>query len=460
MHILIIGAGDIGFQLAKRLSQQNHDITMIEANAEKMTRASEQLDALVIYGNGASYRVLEQTALEKMGIVAAMTDRDEVNLMACRLAKKLGVPTTIARVRNPQFTQPDFLLTSEEMGTDMILHPEKAVADAAVHLIRNANTAYAVEFESGRIELLGLRLTQGSPLLNIPLRYLSGEMDDLHFRVVAINRNYKTLIPNGNDILVPGDQIFVVGDHKYRELFLKKAGIEDKRMHNVMVLGGGLIGRFIGLELQNEVNLKIIEKDINRARELSEILPNALIIHGNGTDFDLLTQEGLSEMDAFVAVSGTDETNIITTLLAQHSNVRRAIAMINKAEYVNISPRLGLDAVVSKQSMTVSAVQRFIQQQEVASIAGLPGVEAQVIEYVVGDACRIIRQPLKDSHFPRHAIVGAVLRGDDLLVPHGDTHLQPGDKAVVFTLPDAYTSLEQLFCAESKRSRLSRWLGV
>lgn len=458
MRMLIVGAGDIGFQLAKRLSGDRHDITMIEADPEKVARASEQLDAFVVEGNGASYRLLKQLDIEKVGIVAAMTDRDEVNLMACRLAKKSGVPTTIARVRHPQFTTPDFILSSEDLGTDLILHPEKETADAVVRLIRRANTNYAVDFEGGRIELLGLRMTHESPLLHVPLRYLSEETDNLHLRIVAINRNYKTIIPSGRDTLVPGDQVFVVCDHEYSDKFVPLTGQKDRPIKNVMIVGGGLIGRFIAMNLEGEANVKIIEKNLNRASHLADILPHTLIIHGDGTDFDLLEQEGLDEMDAFVAVTGDDESNIITTLVAQHSTVSRSIALVNKAAYVSVSPKLGLDAIVSKQSLTVNAVQRYIQQQEVASIAGLPGVDAITIEYIVSDNCRIIRRPLRDIKFPKNALVGAVMHGDEVIVPHGDTQIQPGDKVVVFALPEALGALNQLFKKEHARRRLASFL--
>jgi trk system potassium uptake protein TrkA len=255
MHILIIGAGDIGLQLAKRLSREKHDIVVIEKDPQKVMRASEQLDVIVFEGNGASYRVLQQANLDKTEILAAMTDSDEANLMACKLAKKSGVRTTIARVRHPQFTQPDFILSSEELGTDLILHPEKATADAVLRLVRKSSATYAVEFEGGRIELIGLRLTQDSSLLHTPLKYLVHETDNLRLRIVAINRDHQTLIPKGDDSLAAGDQVFVVCDHDYSSKFIELAGKKNTHINNVMILGGGLIGQFIADRLQKEANI-------------------------------------------------------------------------------------------------------------------------------------------------------------------------------------------------------------
>jgi trk system potassium uptake protein TrkA len=225
-----------------------------------------------------------------------------------------------------------------------------------------------------------------------------------------------------------------------------------------MILGGGLIAQFIAKALGKEVNIKIIEKNLNKARKLADIVPQALIIHGDGTDFDLLNHEDISEMDAFIAVTGNDETNIITTLLAQHSEVPRSVALINKSEYLAVASKIGMDAVVSKQSLTVNAVQRFIHSQQVASIAGLPGIEAQMIEYIAGEGCKITSGELHSVNFPKKAIVGLVIRNDDLIIPHGDTQIQPEDKVLVFAMPESLPELAKLFDQERSRSRLGQLL--
>ena len=445
MRILIIGAGDVGFQLARRLSRDRHDITMIEMNPQKVKRASEQLDAFVIEGNAASYRTLQTANLERIDTVAAMTDNDDANLMACRLAKKAGVRTTIARVRNPELTNPDFILTPEELGVDHIIHPEKEAADAVVRLLHQSSATYVVEFESGRIQLLGLRVERDSALLHTPLAELSRRQGNPPLRIVAINRNHRTVIPRGDDVLAPGDQVFVVCDPGYAATFLALAGKSDLHIGHIMVLGGGLIGQFVAAAMARDAKVKIIEGREDRAEKVAELLPHALVIHGDGTDFDLLSSEGLAEMDAFVAVTGDDEKNIITTLLARHSNVPRAIALVNKVEYLPITPRIGMDAVVSKQLLTVNAVQHFIQHQQVASIASLPGINAQLIEYIAKDGCRITQRPLRDVRFPPNAIVGAILHENHVVIPTGDTRIQPGDKTVIFSLPEAVAELDKLF---------------
>lgn len=444
MRILIVGAGDIGLQLARRLSNvQHHDLTVIEADFNKVERLKEQVDAFVIQGSGTSFGVLQQARVDEMELVAAVTDNDEVNLIACKLAKKVGVPITIARVRNIEFTHPDFVLSPHELGTDHIIHPEIETANAVVHHIRQSSATYAFEFESGKIQVLGARLDRNSPILNTPLSQLTSYKDE-YLRIVAIERNHQTLIPDGNSSLYAGDQVFAVCAQEYVGDFLAMVGKQETCANSVMIMGGGIVGQSIAEQLQQDTNVKIIEKDRAKAERLADTLLNTLIIHGDGTDFELLKQEGLGDMDSFVAVTGDDENNIISSLLARHSNVDQSIALVNKLDYLSVIPELGIDSVVSKQLLTVNAVEHLIQK-EIANIATPPGMDAQLIEFIAGKRSKIVRRPLRKIRFPKHAIVGAVMRGDQVIIPHGDTQLEVGDRAVVFTLPEAVHRVDQLF---------------
>ncbi|MFQ5510871.1 MAG: Trk system potassium transporter TrkA [Candidatus Krumholzibacteriia bacterium] len=445
MKILIIGAGDIGFQLSRRLSQEKHDIVVVESDPQKVRRASHQLDAMVIEGHGTSYQTLEKAGLSDTEIVAAMTNSEEVNLISCQLAKKAGVATTIARVRNPEFTRPDFPLTPQELGVDVMIHPERETADAIVRLIRRSGATDIIEFEEGRVQLMGVRLEKDSALLGTPLVKLGKQFGNPPMRIVAIVRQQDTLIPGGRDELEPGDQIFVISDPGYVTEFVALAGKKDTRIENIMILGGGLIGQFVASTLAKETNVKIIESSAEKSEEIAEGLPHTLIIHGDGTDYDLLAAEGIVDMDAFVAVTGDDETNIIATLLVRHMRIPRTIALVNKVDYMPITKTIGMDAVVSKQMITVNAVQRYIQHQQVAAIASLPGIAAHCIEYIAKRKSKILSKPLRDIEFPRHAIVGAVLHDDQVLIPKGDTHIVEGDRVVVFSLPHALDDVEKLF---------------
>jgi trk system potassium uptake protein TrkA len=445
MRILIIGAGEIGFTLSKKLSQAKHDIVIIEADPHRVKRAQEQLDALVLEGHGASFATLQKANLPEVDIMAAMTNNDEANLLACKLGKKAGVRATIARVRNPEFTLPDFALTADELGVDVMIHPEKETADAIVRLIRQSSATDVIEFEDGRIELVGVRLEHDSELLDTPLYELSIKHGDPPMRIVAIVRAQETIIPTGDDRLIPGDQIFVISDPEYIPEFIGLTGQKDTIIENIMILGGGLIGQFIAAELGREINVKIIESNAEKSEEIAEVLPHTLIIHGDGTDYDLLAAEGIVDMDAFIAVTGDDETNIISTLLVRHMKIRRTIALVNKLDYLPITTTIGMDAVVSKQLLTVNAIHRYIHHQQVAAIATLPGIEAHCVEYIAKKGSKICKRPLRDVRFPGNAIVGAVLHDDQMIVPKGDTVVVPDDKVVVFALPQATGDVEKLF---------------
>ncbi len=444
MKIIILGAGDIGFQLGKRLSREKYDITMIENEPAQVKRASEQLDAIVVEGHAASHKVLESAGIRDADILAAMTNNDEVNLLACMLAKKLGRATTIARVRNPELTEDDFALTREEMCVDHVIHPEQETANAIVRLIRQSSATNVIELEEGKIQIVGVRVEMGSALLRKPLYKLSDEFGDPPMRIVAINRNQRTLIPRGDHELITGDLVFAVCAPDYIPQFIELTGKKDIEINDMMILGGGLVGQFVARNLSSEINIKIIESNVGKSEQIADLLPNTLIIQGDGTDIDLMAVEGLQDMDAFVAVTGKDETNIISTLVARHLKVPRTIALVNSLEYLPITPTIGMDAVVSKQLLTVNAVHRFIQRQQIAAYATVPGLDVQIIEYIAGKG-KICKKPLKDVGFPDDAIVGAVMQDDEMTVPKGDTIIKPGDRVVVFARPGAIHAVEKLF---------------
>jgi trk system potassium uptake protein TrkA len=444
MEILILGAGDIGFQLGKRLSREKYDITMIENDPPKVKRASEQLDAIVVEGHAASPRILTAAGIASKDIVAAMTNDDEVNLLACMIAKKMSKATTIARVRNPELTEADFALSHAEMGVDYVIHPEQETANAIVRLIRQATATDLIELEDGKIQIVGVRVEMGSTLLRKPLYKLAEEFGDPPMRVVAINRNQRTLIPRGDNELIPGDHVFAICAPDYIEKFIELTGKKDLLIQDMLILGGGLVGQFVARNLSDKINVKVVESRVEKSQEIADLLPNTLVIHGDGTDIDLMAVEGLQDMDAFVAVTGDDETNIISTLVARHLKVPRTIALVNTLEYLPITTTIGMDAVVSKQLLTVNAVHRYIQHQEIAAYATVPGVNVHIIEYIAKKG-KITRKPIMDLGFPSDAIIGAVMHDDQMIIPKGATVIQPDDRVVIFTTSRSLHEVEKFF---------------
>ncbi len=446
MEIIIIGAGDIGFHLTKRLAAEKHNITVIEYDKNRVMYAHEHLDARIVEGMGTSFNTLKEADIKRAEVFAAMTNNDEVNLLACAIAKKAGVPMTIARIRNPEYTAADSILSPEELGVDYVIKPEKLTAKAIVRLIRQSSATDVLEFDEGKIRLFGIRLEENCPVLHRQLKDLARERGNPHLRILAIKRMQYTIIPKGDDLLLKGDQIYIVCEKDYLPEALRYFGKSDVKVENIMIIGGGLVGRYVAEELEKEINIKIIETDENKSTMLAGLLKNSLIIHGDGSDLDLLTFEGLQDMDEFVAVSGDDETNIITSLVAQHLKVPRTITLLRKPEYIPLTPAIGMDAVISKQQITVNSIQKLIRGKEIAYYAELPNLDAEIVEFIAKPGTKIVRKPLKDINFPKKAIVGSVLKNNERLeIPRGDTQIEPGDKVIIFSLPEEIRNVEKLF---------------
>ncbi len=446
LNVVIIGAGSIGFQLAKRLSRDNYNISLIESDPGRASYAKEHVDARVIEGFGSSQKTLLEADIENADILAALSNNDEVNLLSCAMAKAFGVPTTIARVRNPEYRSGEFALYGSDFWADYVIQPERQAANVIVRLIRQANATDVIEFEDGKFQLIGLRLGQNAKVLNTPLIELAGKLSSLNLRIVAIKRGQFTVIPRGQDILIKGDQIFIISSKDDIPEALEFFGKSDKKLENIMIIGGGQIGRFIAKDLEKDINVKILESNTDKSESLADELKHALVIKGDGSDIDLLAFEGLPDMDDFVAVTGDDETNIITSLVAKHLKVPRTITLLAKNEYIPLTPSIGLDAVVSKEKITVNAILKFIRRQKVAFYAEITGVDAEVTEYIAKPNSKIIKKPLRDINFPNNAIVGAVINNDnELEIPTGLTRIQADNKVIVFSLPKAKKEVDKLF---------------
>ena len=445
MNIVIIGAGDIGFSLAKRLAYERHNISIIESDAERFKFVEQSLDAQVLLGHGADFKLLHQAGVEHADLLIAVSDHDEVNLITAQAAKRAGCGKTLARVSNPQYLNEKAFLNKEQLNIDLLIHPESIVARGAVRLLKQSAASDIIEFAEGRMVLLGIHLDSTCPILRQPLKEIATRHQAFPFRISAIQRKEFTKIPGGDDILMPNDHIFVVMAREHIPEFLKIVGKQNTSLERVMILGGGQIGYLIAEELENKHQVKIIESNAEKSYSLAEKLDRSMVIRGDGRDINLLALEGIVEMDAFIAVTGDDETNIITCLMAKHLRVPRIISLINKPDYAPIIPTIGIDAFISKQSLVVSGILKFIRQGEIVSIASIPGVEAEIIELVAQPQSKITRKPVRQIDFPKNALLGGIIRGNQVVIPTGGTQILAGDKVVVFALPGAIKKVEKLF---------------
>ncbi|MCH7753656.1 Trk system potassium transporter TrkA [candidate division KSB1 bacterium] len=447
MRIIIIGGGEVGFHLAKIFSKEGHQIVMIEPDREKISRVEESLDIMAVQGSGSSVETLVEAGIKDAKLVIAVSAIDEVNIIACMLAEKFGVPQKIARVRNQEFTNPNAVLTPKQLGIDMIINPELETAHEIFWLIRRSAATDVIEFANGSIQLVGLRLDSKAKIISRQFKEVSLSLPELTFRTVAIFRNGRTIIPTGEDYFISGDQIFVVSKTESVPDLLELCGKTDDRIENIMILGGGKVGRLLAKELEKDknMNIRLVETSRSKSQIIAEQLEHTLVIQGDGTDVDLLASEGIADMDAFVAVTDDEELNIITSLLTKHLGVRRTITMVSNADYLPLINSIGLDVAVDKGIITANAIARFIHRGEVVSVATLRGIDAEAIELVAQKGAKITKRTLRDTKFPDGAIVGAVTRDGEVFVPVGDSSIEANDKVVIFALPKAVANVEKMF---------------
>lgn len=445
MKIVIIGAGEVGFHLAQRLSHEKHDLVIIDSDPEKCAHAQEALDVSVIEGNASSQSVLKEAGLESADMLIAASGVDEINLIACMIASKMGVKRKIARVRNPDYYGTSSILTPEDLGVDLFIHPEEEVIEEITRLLMRASASEVVEFENGKIVVVGLKLDNQCLNLNKPLKEVGSEEERKNVRVVAMLKGEKTIIPTGEDYFSKNDQIFVIAKKETLSHVLSLTGKTDQRLERIMILGGGKIGRGLAEKLERQVEVTLVESDKEKSVKIASQLKRAAVYQADGTEIDTLAREGLLNMDAFIAVTSDDENNILSCLLAKHLGIHKTIALVNKPTYLPLLPVIGIDSTVNVRLSTASAILRFIRRGTILSAATFHGIDAEAIEFEVASSSRVTGKPLKDLGLPKGSLVAAVVRQGEVFIPFGKSVLEPGDKVIVFALPKAIPAIEKRF---------------
>jgi trk system potassium uptake protein len=445
MKIIIAGMGDVGYHLARQLSAESHDIIAVDIDLDRLNRAGAMADILSINGSSTSIATLQEAKVERADLVVAVTSSEEVNITTCIISKKLGARKTIARIGNSEYLPPDSVINFAELGIDFMIYPEELAAIETVNLILRTAATDVLEFEEGKLSVLGIRLDKNAPVHHKTLFEVTQEHPNVDFRVVAIYRNFKTIIPTGGDRFLPNDQVFVITKPEGIETVLRLSGKENIRFQNIMILGGGKIGRRVARMLENSLKIKLIESNEERSLKLADLLSHTLVIKGDGRDLDLLAQEGIIDMDAFIAVTDDAETNIITSLMAKHLGVKKTIALVDKVDYIPLTQTIGLDSLINKKLLAANNISRFIRKGEILAIASLEGIDAEVLEYIAQPKSYIIKKKIKELDFPKDAIIGGLIRKEEAIIAVGDTQIREGDKVVVFALPGAIKRMEKFF---------------
>jgi trk system potassium uptake protein TrkA len=445
MRIVIAGAGDVGFHLAELLAYEDKDIVLIDTDQDVLDYASTHLDVLSIRGDSASPQILKKAGVEKANLFLAVTTSEKTNLVAATLAKKLGARQTIARVNSPEYLKEEHRDMFRELGIDTLISPQELAAAEIVRLVEQCSFTDIFEFEKGKIALTGITLDEYSQLVNVPLSNFDKFCPHEKVRPIAILRGHKTIIPRGDTVLKRGDHVYFITKNEHIDDINTLVGRRKVNLKNVMIIGGTPLALSTALRLESKYNVTLIERSKEVCKELSEQLQHTLIIHGDASNIGLLEEEGISRMDAFIALSPNSETNIIASLTAKNFGVYKTIAQVENKEYTHISQNIGVDTLINKKLIAANNIFRFVRQGRIEAITSLHGVDAEVIEFVVTKNNQLTKKNLRDLHFPKTALIGGVIRGDESLIPNGDFRLEVNDKVIVFALPEAIGKVEQLF---------------
>ncbi len=452
MRVIIVGAGEVGFDVAQMLSSEGHDVVVIERDEERVTAVRDKLDVMAIVGNGASSETLKGAGIDRADIMIAVTTIDEVNIIACMMADRLGVETTIARIRSGEYTDAESVLRAGDFGIDFVIHPEESAAEEAARLIRRAGATDALAFADGRLQLLGMKIENGSPVVGKQLKEIAAASSELHYRIMAIRRGGRTILPRGEERIRHEDQIFILSfTEDVPRVSRVLLGKRDRGIEHVMILGGGHVGARLARTLRQggkKKSIKLIEPDRDRARRLAESIEDILVLHGDPTDIDLLAAEGLGEMDALAAVTQDEESNLVTCLMAKHLGVRKTVALLSKRAYIPISQAIGLDAAINTKLAVSAEVSRFLRGKHVLSVATIHGVDAEILELRAHTGAPVTRGTLQEISLPRGVLIGAVIDGTKVRIATGQTRIDPGQSAIVFTLPQMTEKVERLFGGE------------
>ena len=445
MRIVVAGMGDVGYHLAKQLSSEEHDIIAIDMDQQRLSYSDSMADILTINGPATSISTLKQAQVERADLFVAVTSFEEINVTSAILAKKLGAKKTIARIANSEYLNENADISFSEIGVDFMIYPEELAAREMVSLILRSAATDVMDFEGGKLSVIGLRLDKDAPVIRKTIVDIAKEFETFDFRIVALQRNFRTIIPKGNDKFLPNDQVFVITKPEGNSVVMKLAGKEEIKFDNIMILGGSKIGRRVAELLEDKMTVKLIESDEEKTLKLADTLTSTLVIKGDGRDIDLLAQEGIIDVDAFVAVTEDAETNIITCLMAKHLGVKKAIALVDKVDYIPLTQTIGLDSLINKKLIAANNISRFIRKSEVLALSTLEGIDADILEYVVQPNSTITKKPIKDLNFPKEAIIGGFIRGEDSHIAMGETKILSGDKVVVFALPGGLKKTEKFF---------------
>ncbi len=444
MKIIIIGAGEVGFHIAQRLSEEGHDVVLIDKAPEMIKRINENIDVQALLGSGTSPQLLKASGLKEADMMVAATDSDEVNLISCLLAKNINpYILKVARIKNEEYIEEKELLGGDLLGIDHIINPQSAMVETIRRLMAIPGAVDVIDFVDGRVKLIGFTIAEDSPFVGRQLLSFEGLKGKL--LLGAIVRGDRVVIPRGKDIIQPNDLVYVVVRNNELNYVLELFNINEESLRKVIIVGAGQTGTALATALdESKINAKIIDKDSTRCARLAEKLKRVIVINGDGTDRDLLQEENIQDADFMVAITGDEESNVLISLLAKGLGAKRTITRISKLSYIPLVSAIGIATVVSPRLSAIRAILQYIRKGKIISVAPLKGEHAEAIEAEALETSDIVNVPLADVRFPQGAIIGAIVRGENIIIPRGDSIIQPKDHLIIFAVHKAIPKLEKL----------------
>jgi trk system potassium uptake protein TrkA len=451
MRVIICGAGQVGFSITSYLARENNDVTVIDQCPQMIARVNMDLDANGIVGSASSPEVLNKAGASDADMIIAVTQNDEVNMVACQVAHSLfNVPRKIARIREQAYRDPAWanLFSRAHMPIDVIISPEVEVANAFDMRLSIPGTTTVTPLADESLYMCGVLCEENCPLVNTPLGQLNDLFPNMKTKIIAIARNGKAFIPDESSQMLIGDEVFFVVERMHIERVLHSFGHEEKKAHNVIVVGGGNIGLSLIEKIQKSqknVNLKVIEHDSERAIKLSEKLEDVLILNASGLEKKILEEANISSTDTLIAVTEDDETNILVSLLARQYGCERVIPLVNREAYNALTGTLGLGAVVSPKSITVSSIMRHVRRGRVKAVHNLLGDFAEILEIEASESSSVLNMPLKDLNLPDGILVCAIRRDNDIIMPDAEDSIKADDHVIILAEQSHAIDIEKMF---------------
>ena len=451
MKIVIAGAGEVGSHLAKMLSNESNEITVIDSSYERLEALSSTADVVTVEGNPSAIHTLQEAGVAAADLFIAVnpSESQDVNIVSAMLAKKLGSKKATARINNEEYLSYENKYMFTEMGIDLMFYPEKIAAGEIADLLKRTASSDSLEFARGKLHMAVFKLEEDSPLIGMNMVEFSNlaAAEGLKFRVVAISRKNETIIPRFDTKFKYHDLVFIISKREGMDMLLKYVGKHNIEVNNLMILGGSPTGEILAKQLAKQLDsIKLIEKNKEKCIDLSEKLPdNVIVVNGDGRNSDMLLEESIRDYDAFVAVTNSTETNILACVAAKGFGVPRTIAEVENLEYIKLAESMGVDAVINKKLITASRIFKFTLSSKVRFIKYMSGTNAEVLEYIVSPDTKITKMPLKDMNFPKNAIIGGIIRGNESYIAVGDTKIEAYDRVAVFALPEAVKEVDKFF---------------